>query len=443
MTDEKKKALEAALGQIEKDFGKGAVMKLGEATANMQVETYPTGCLSLDLALGVGGIPKGRVVEIYGPESSGKTTVALHMVAEVQKTGGIAGFIDAEHALDPIYAKKIGVNIDDLYISQPDNGEQALEITETMVRSGAVDIVIVDSVAALVPKAEIEGDMGDSHVGLQARLMSQALRKLTGIISRSNCIVIFINQLREKVGVMFGNPETTTGGRALKFYASVRLDVRKGETLKQSGAPVGNHTKVKVVKNKVAPPFKTAEFDIMFGQGISREGDILDLAVGVKVIMKSGAWFSYKDQKIGQGRENAKKFLRENPETRDEIEQKVREQYGLGVQEEDEKEGKDPGAEKTEKPAKGSKKKGTASSKAKAEDEKEAEKEVETEKEIEIEEEIGAESDPETEEQASEGSDEIIMEDMDPEIFGEDVPDLLDEDLSSPDDEVVDITDPI
>ncbi len=445
MTDEKKKALEAALGQIEKDFGKGAVMKLGEATANMHVETYPTGCLSLDLALGVGGIPKGRVVEIYGPESSGKTTVALHMVAEVQKSGGIAGFIDAEHALDPVYAKKIGVNIDDLYISQPDNGEQALEITETMVRSGAVDIVIVDSVAALVPKAEIEGDMGDSHVGLQARLMSQALRKLTGIISKSNCIVIFINQLREKVGVMFGNPETTTGGRALKFYASVRLDVRKGETLKQSGVPVGNHTKVKVVKNKVAPPFKTAEFDIMFGEGISREGNILDLAVGVKVIMKSGAWFSYNDKKIGQGRENAKKFLRENPEIRDEIEQKVREEYGLGVQEEDEKEGKDKEAEKEEKPAKGSKKKNTSSGKTKAEDEKEAEKD--TEQGIEIEQEMdegmGEGPDPEIEEQASEGSDEIIMEDMDQEFFGEDIPDLLDEDPSSSGDEVVDMTDPI
>lgn len=336
MTDEKRKALEAALGQIEKDYGKGAVMKLGEASANMNVETYPTGCLSLDLALGVGGIPKGRVVEIYGPESGGKTTVALHMVAEIQKLGGIAGFIDAEHALDPIYAKKIGVDIDNLYISQPDNGEQALEITETMVRSGAVDIVIVDSVAALVPKAEIEGDMGDSHVGLQARLMSQALRKLTAIISKSNCIVVFINQLREKVGVMFGNPETTTGGRALKFYASVRLDVRRGETLKQGGVMVGNHTKVKVVKNKVAPPFKTAEFDIMFGEGISREGDILDLAAGVNVVVKSGAWFSYNNQKIGQGRENAKKYLRENPKIRDEIEQKVRAHYGLGAEETEE-----------------------------------------------------------------------------------------------------------
>ncbi len=352
MTDEKKKALEAALGQIEKDYGKGAVMKLGEATANMNVEVYPTGCLSLDLALGVGGIPKGRIVEVYGPESSGKTTVALHMVAEVQKLGGIAGFIDAEHALDPIYAKKIGVDIDNLYISQPDNGEQALEITETMVRSGAVDIVIVDSVAALVPKAEIEGDMGDSHVGLQARLMSQALRKLTAIVSKSNCIVIFINQLREKVGVFFGSPETTTGGRALKFYASVRLDVRKGETLKQGGVMVGNHTKVKVAKNKVAPPFKKAEFDIMFGEGISREGDILDLAVETKVVIKSGAWYSYNGEKIGQGRENVKKYLREHADVCQEIEKKVREEYGLGAEQPDkEKE------EKAEKQTKGSKKK--------------------------------------------------------------------------------------
>lgn len=291
-------------------------MKLGESGANMQVETVPTGSLSLDIALGVGGVPKGRIIEIYGPESSGKTTVALHMVAEVQKRGGIAGFIDAEHALDPVYAKNIGVDIDNLYISQPDNGEQALEITETMVRSGAVDIVIVDSVAALVPKAEIDGDMGDSHVGLQARLMSQALRKLTAVISKSNCVVIFINQLREKVGVMFGNPETTTGGRALKFYSSIRMDVRRVETLKQGGEMVGNHTRIKVVKNKVAPPFKQAEFDIMFGTGISKEGDVLDLAAECGIVNKSGAWYAYNGDKIGQGRENAKIFLKEHTDIR-------------------------------------------------------------------------------------------------------------------------------
>ncbi|MDO5336045.1 MAG: recombinase RecA [Eubacteriales bacterium] len=329
INEDKKKALEAALGQIEKQYGKGSVMKLGESRANLQVEAVPTGSLSLDIALGVGGVPKGRIVEIYGPESSGKTTVALHMVAEVQKRGGIAGFIDAEHALDPVYARNIGVDIDNLYISQPDNGEQALEITETMVRSGAVDIIIVDSVAALVPKAEIDGDMGDSHVGLQARLMSQALRKLTAVISKSNCVVIFINQLREKVGIMFGNPETTTGGRALKFYSSVRMDVRRVETLKQGGEMVGNHTKIKVVKNKVAPPFKQAEFDIMFGTGISREGDILDLAAEINVVNKSGAWYAYNGNKIGQGRENAKTYLKEHPEIRDEIEKQVRIFYGL------------------------------------------------------------------------------------------------------------------
>ena len=327
--EDKLRALDAALGQIEKQYGKGAVMKLGDSAANMNVETIPTGSLSLDIALGLGGVPKGRIIEVYGPESSGKTTVALHMVAEVQKRGGIAGFIDAEHALDPAYAKNIGVDIENLYISQPDNGEQALEITETMVRSGAVDIIIVDSVAALVPKAEIDGDMGDSHVGLQARLMSQALRKLTAAISKSNCIVIFINQLREKVGVMFGNPETTTGGRALKFYSSIRLDVRRIEALKQGGEMVGNRTRIKVVKNKVAPPVREAEFDIMFGKGISKEGDVLDLAASVGIVQKSGAWFAYGGDKIGQGRENAKAYLREHPEIMDEIEHKVRVAYGL------------------------------------------------------------------------------------------------------------------
>ena len=333
--EDKLRALDAALGQIEKQYGKGAVMKLGDSAANMNVETIPTGSLSLDIALGLGGVPKGRIIEVYGPESSGKTTVALHMVAEVQKRGGIAGFIDAEHALDPAYAKNIGVDIENLYISQPDNGEQALEITETMVRSGAVDIIIVDSVAALVPKAEIDGDMGDSHVGLQARLMSQALRKLTAAISKSNCIVIFINQLREKVGVMFGNPETTTGGRALKFYSSVRLDVRKIETLKQNGEVIGNRTRVKIVKNKVAPPFREAEFDILFGKGISTEGDLVDLASNAGIIQKSGAWFSYEGNKIGQGRENAKQFLLDNPEIREEVDRRVREHYGIvdGVKE--------------------------------------------------------------------------------------------------------------
>lgn len=332
--EDKLKALDAAISQIEKQYGKGSVMKLGDSSARMNVEAVPTGSLSLDLALGIGGLPKGRIIEIYGPESSGKTTVALHAVAEVQKRGGIAGFIDAEHALDPVYAKNIGVDIDNLYISQPDCGEQALEIAETMVRSGAIDIVIVDSVAALVPKAEIDGEMGDSHVGLQARLMSQALRKLTSIVSKSNCIVIFINQLREKIGVMFGNPETTTGGRALKFYSSVRLDVRRVEALKQGGEIVGNHTRVKIVKNKVAPPFKEAEFDIMFGQGISKEGDILDLAVNIGVINKAGAWYAYNGEKIGQGRENAKTYLRENPLICEEVEAKVRAHYSADPEEE-------------------------------------------------------------------------------------------------------------
>ncbi len=350
--DEKLKALEAAVAQIEKQYGKGSIMKLGESAKTMNVDAVPTGCLSLDLALGIGGLPKGRVIEVYGPESSGKTTVALHVVAEVQKLGGIAGFIDAEHALDPVYAKHIGVDVDNLYISQPDCGEQALEITETMVRSGAVDIVIVDSVAALVPKAEIDGDMGDSHVGLQARLMSQALRKLTSVISKSNCIVLFINQLREKVGVMFGNPETTTGGRALKFYSSVRLDVRRIESLKQAGEVIGNRTRIKVVKNKVAPPFREAEFDIMFGQGISQEGDILDLAADCSVVNKSGAWYAYNGEKIGQGRENAKQYLREHPEIKSEIDRQVRAHYELIDSEADggeapeakEAEAKQPGA---------------------------------------------------------------------------------------------------
>lgn len=348
VNEEKKKALDAAIAKLEKDFGKGAVMKLGESGAHVTVETVPTGCLSLDLALGLGGVPKGRVIEIYGPESSGKTTVALHMIAEVQKRGGIAGFIDAEHAMDPVYAKNIGVDIDELYISQPDSGDQALEIAETMVRSGAIDIIVIDSVAALVPKQEIEGDMGDSHVGLQARLMSQALRKLTPVISKSNCVVIFINQLREKVGVMFGNPETTTGGRALKFYASVRMDVRRIETLKQSGEMVGNRTRIKIVKNKIAPPFKEAEFDIMFGKGISKEGDILDLAASIDLVKKSGAWYAYEGEKIGQGRENAKAYLENHPEVMEELDRKVRAHYNLPGSDSAETEGAEADAGKTE-----------------------------------------------------------------------------------------------
>lgn len=334
--EDKLKALDAAIAQIERQHGKGSIMKLGDSGKSMNVETIPTGSLSLDLALGMGGIPKGRVVEIYGPESSGKTTVALHMIAEVQKRGGVAGFIDAEHALNPVYAKAIGVDIDNLYISQPDYGEQALEITETMVRSGAVDIIVVDSVAALVPKAEIDGEMGESHMGQHARLMSQALRKLTGIMNKTGCTVIFINQLREKIGVMFGNPETTTGGRALKFYASVRMDVRRVETLKTGGEMVGNRARVKVVKNKIAPPFKEAEFDIMFGKGISREGDILDLAANCGVVIKSGSWYAYNNEKIGQGRENAKKYFMENPAVMEEVEQKVRDFYNIdGTQQEE------------------------------------------------------------------------------------------------------------
>lgn len=337
LKDERFAAVQAAVSKIEKDFGKGAIMKLGDNLHNTSVETVSTGSLSLDLALGVGGIPKGRIIEIYGPESSGKTTVALHIVAEVQKAGGIAGFIDAEHALDPVYAQNLGVNIDDLYVSQPDDGEQALEIAETLVRSGAIDIIIVDSVAALVPKAEIEGEMGDSHMGLQARLMSQALRKLTSVTAKSKCIVIFINQLRDKIGVMFGNPETTTGGKALKFYASVRMDVRKGDPIKEGTEQIGSRTKVKIVKNKVAPPFKKTEFDIIFGKGISHEGDVLDIATEMDIVQKGGAWYSYNQERLGQGRENAKKFLKENPELLLEIENKVRVANGLeplGVTEE-------------------------------------------------------------------------------------------------------------
>ena len=320
---EKMRALEAALGQIEKQFGKGSIMKLGDFQA-MNVEAIPTGALSLDIALGIGGIPRGRIIEVYGPESSGKTTLALHMIAEAQKLGGEAGFIDAEHALDPVYAKHLGVDIDNLIVSQPDTGEQALEIAEALVRSGALDIIVIDSVAALVPKAEIDGDMGDSHIGLQARLMSQALRKLAGAINKSKCVIVFINQLREKVGVMFGNPETTAGGRALKYYASVRLDIRKVENIKQDGEVVGNRARVKVVKNKVAPPFREAEFDIVYGKGISKEGNILDIAVNLDIIEKSGSWFSYNGERIGQGRENVKKYLIDNPEIAKEVEEKIR-----------------------------------------------------------------------------------------------------------------------
>lgn len=325
---EKQKALEMALSQIEKQFGKGSIMRLGESS-HMNVEVIPTGSLELDIALGVGGLPRGRVVEIFGPESSGKTTVALHVIAEAQKMGGTAAFIDAEHALDPVYASNLGVNIDNLLVSQPDTGEQALEITEALVRSGAIDVVVIDSVAALVPRAEIDGEMGDSHVGLQARLMSQALRKLSGAINKTNTVVIFINQLREKVGVMFGNPETTPGGRALKFYSSVRLDVRRVDTLKRGSEMIGNRTRVKVVKNKVAPPFKQAEFDIIYGEGISKEGSILDMAVSENIIDKSGSWYSYGDIKLGQGRENARQYLKDNPEIAKEIEEKVLEKYDL------------------------------------------------------------------------------------------------------------------
>ncbi len=330
LTSDKLQALESAVRKIEKDFGKGSIMKLGEAAARMNVEVIPTGALPLDIALGIGGVPRGRMIEVYGPESSGKTTVALHMIAETQKAGGLAAFIDAEHALDPVYAKNLGVDIDNLLISQPDNGEQALEICEALVRSNAIDMIIIDSVAALVPKAEIDGEMGDSHVGLHARLMSQALRKLTGIISKSRTIVVFINQIREKVGVMFGNPETTTGGRALKFYSTIRLEVRRAESLKQGNDIIGNRTKIKVVKNKVAPPFKQAEFDIMYGEGISQEGCLVDIGTLFDVINKSGAWYSYKDTRLGQGRENVKEFFKQNPEIAMEIDKKIRELLLVG-----------------------------------------------------------------------------------------------------------------
>ncbi len=329
LSEDKSVALKTALAQIEKEFGKGSVMKLGEASANRNIEAIPTGSLGIDLALGIGGVPKGRIIEIFGPESSGKTTLALHIVAEVQKAGGIAGYVDAEHALDPAYAEIIGVDINELYISQPDDGEQALEITEAMVRSGAIEVIVVDSVAALVPRAEIEGEMGDSHVGLQARLMSQALRKITGIAHKTNCTIIFINQLREKIGISYGNPETTTGGRALKFYASVRIDIRRGEAIKSGTDIVGNRTKIKIAKNKMAPPFKACEFDIMYGEGISRDGDILDLAVNIDVVNKSGSWYSYNEDRLGQGRENAKKYFKENPHLAREIENKVRVHYEL------------------------------------------------------------------------------------------------------------------
>ncbi len=347
--DDKEKALEAALAYIEKQYGKGAIMKLGDDKSRVNVEVIPTGCLSLDIALGVGGIPKGRIIEIYGPESSGKTTIALHMVAEVQKKGGIAGYIDAEHALDPVYAKNLGVDTANLYLSQPDDGEQALEIAETMVRSGAIDIVIVDSVAALVPRAEIQGEMGDSHMGLQARLMSQALRKITAFASKSNCTIIFINQLREKIGVTFGNPETTTGGRALKFYASVRIDIRRIDGIKANNELVGNRTRAKIVKNKVAPPFKSTEFDIMYGQGISKEGDTLDLAVEINIVNKSGAWYTYGETRIGQGRENAKAYLKEHPDVLAEIDKKVRDYYSISEEAIKEAVEEDKAAEKAKK----------------------------------------------------------------------------------------------